>query len=677
MADYGNFGQLLPGKEDTKPAAHGYGAFQDLAPKEPFLERMATSVMGMVKGDATEDLPNVNEAGMTGFKEGMASMFGSDEDYANALARKGYQITQDENGNPIAVGPDGKRAYVNQPGLDMEDITRGAGKVLSFVPAAKAATAAPGLVMKALAGGSVAGATDVGMQVAAGREEVDPQQTMLATGAGVVGELGGSAIQKLANVIKMRRPPTAAEGREVLKVMGMDPNVSDEVAMAYAQQARMQVQANVRPEARVAEAEFGLKPDPSQQVDDYWRTRDIATEASPRVRSAQNEQIARAESEGQRVGQQIGGVTEGDPTTIAMQGVKDTAAARKEAVDAAYQGVDNMQGSVQGGAFDDLFSKINQFADENFLRGQHNAPVYPGSQSILGNMDALAQQVRQLRNTPGVQGFNAPFKAVEGFRRAINAAVGSAKSSDLAASKGLLKEFDGWVDDVFDRGLVDGSTDFLAAQKEARGLYTRYKKDFGERWLKKGSDAFGKKMESFLEGDTSIEQMADFVLGVGERIKPDTAREFARRMRSVLPKEKYDAFRQAAWERNMLNNYTGDNKGLRAISNNIKASLVGKNKRLFDEILTADERSLVKRYGMAIDSLIPGSPVQRRQAGSSQTAERLIGALLSRMEGIPGLNFLPKLHAQAVGRQYAKPGLLVEPPTHASTAILPGMVVNQ
>jgi hypothetical protein len=357
-----------------------------------------------------------------------------------------------------------------------------------------------------------------------------------------------------------------------------------------------------------------------------------------------------------------------------MRGTITTARARAQEVDNAYRAVDTMEGSVQGGAFDDLFAKINQFADDNYLRGKHNAPVYPGSQSILGNMDELAAQIAQLRANPNVKGFNAPFKAVEGFRRAINAAVGSAKSSDMRAAKGLQKEFDAWVDDVFDKGLVNGDEAFLGAQKEARSLYTKYKNDFGERWLKKGSDTFGRKMESFTEGQTSPEEMADFVFGVADRIKPDTAREFARRMRGVLPKEDFDAFRQAAFEKNILKSYTKDPAGLRAISNNIKASITGKNNRLFSEILTAEERELVKRYGMAIDGLLPGSPIARKQAASSGTAERLIGAVLSRLEGVPIVGILPRLHNLALGRQYAKPGLLLEPAVNPATAVLPGSI---
>jgi len=669
----GFFDDLMPAKPEEKPAGQGYGAFSELVPKKPLLQRAYDSVSGVIRGDATEDLPNVNEAGMGGGKVAMASMMGGDEDYAAALEREGYKIEQDENGNAIAVGPDGKRAYINQPGLDMEDVVRMGGKVLSFLPSAKVASLAPGLIGKATAGGAAALATDAGMQKAAGRENIDPVQGMVAGGAGMFAELAAPILQNISKLLPKGRAPTPDQGRAVMREMGLSDNVADDVAMSYAQLARQHIDAKVRPEARVADAEFGLNPDPSQQVDDYWRTRDIAAESTG-GRAAQNEQILAAEQAGLDIGEQLGGQAPGEAADVTMRGVQQTAKARAQEVDDAYRAVDTMDGSVQGGAFDDLFQRINTFADDNYLRGKHNAPVYPGSQSILGNMDELAEQVARLRADPSVQGFNAPFKAVEGFRRAINAAVGSAKSSDMRAAKALQKEFDGWIDDVFDRGLVNGDEAFLGAQKEARALYAKYKHDFAERWLKKGSDSFGKKMESFTDGQTSPEEMADFVFGVADRIKPDTAREFAKRMRGVLAPEDFNAFRQAAFEKNILKSYTKDASGLRAISNNIKASITGKNNRLFSEILTAEERELVKRYGMAIDGLLPGSPIARKQAASSGTAERLIGAVLSRLEGVPIVGILPKLHNLAIGRQYAKPGLLQQPKVNPAGALLPGMV---
>ena len=47
------------------------------------------SIGDMIRGNASEDLPNINQAGKGTLRTGVASMFGSDQDYTNAARSDG------------------------------------------------------------------------------------------------------------------------------------------------------------------------------------------------------------------------------------------------------------------------------------------------------------------------------------------------------------------------------------------------------------------------------------------------------------------------------------------------------------------------------------------------------------------------------------------------------------
>ena len=174
--------------------------------------------------------------------------------YKDMLGSAFIRTEKDANGYPVIVYRDGnaeKKAYVNQPGMDFGDVSRGMVGALPFVATGgmvgAAAKGAP-LVVRALsqAGGQAAtSAAQDAAGVATGVSDLDLVQSgvkaAVTGGFGAAGELVGPAISPIIRRFSERRMFESStgqltpRGQQAAVAAGIDPSMlSREVAENFA-----------------------------------------------------------------------------------------------------------------------------------------------------------------------------------------------------------------------------------------------------------------------------------------------------------------------------------------------------------------------------------------------------------------------------------------------------------
>ena len=149
-------------------------------PQEPSLfeqaKQFVTNIPQMVKGNATEAIGDVfdpefeaytggSELGRAGaaLKALPSSIWGTDADLAQKSLESvpGARMSQDENGNPVIETPDGKRFYVNTPGLDYNDTFRLGANMAGYGPGGVVANTVKPLLGRAAVMGGMSAVTNL------------------------------------------------------------------------------------------------------------------------------------------------------------------------------------------------------------------------------------------------------------------------------------------------------------------------------------------------------------------------------------------------------------------------------------------------------------------------------------------------------------------------------------
>jgi hypothetical protein len=190
---------------------------------------------------------------------GMAATFGaSDAQMGNvvekALGDKFIRREKDANGYDVFVtkGPNGQeqRGYLNKPGIDFQDVTRGVRGSLPYLLAggvAGAATKGAGLTAQALAQGAAAGTTSVAGDVAQmpmGSEQgIELPKAAVMSGFGAVGPVAGTVVGSvlrkfwtLPGLIDKATGQLTEKGIAAAKEAGVDPTqITPDFAKAFAE----------------------------------------------------------------------------------------------------------------------------------------------------------------------------------------------------------------------------------------------------------------------------------------------------------------------------------------------------------------------------------------------------------------------------------------------------------
>ena len=641
------YGPKKLSQQDADLLTHGL-------PQKPAPQQPIDRISQMIKGNAAENIPSIydekfNDAagwGITGgMKPSMAALLGGDQDVERAVlkATPGASMSQDANGNPVVRLKNGERYYLNEPGLDINDLGRAAGKAMLFLPAAGAAGLATTTTGRILAGAAASGGTDALMQggasLAGGDLTYDPKQGAIATGLGGASELVPAALgaaYRGSKAALTSDTKAALLGQRVAQESNIPGKLTMEDLVALGRRYP-EIQAGASPASALAESEFGFKLTQGQKTgnpsllrrEEMLRSLSGDTRASQQARGVYEAQEQNLADQAQRIQDYLaGGKSPSSPAEAAqtvMGSVRQQAADLKGQINDAYDVARTKNATIPLGHINDLSTKIR-----NSLQ---NIPV----DSVLTPrtsraLDLLSEDMAKV-SQPGVTGVN--MRAVEAGRQKMMSAMDGASGADLKALKNVKDAYDQWVSDAFDKALISGDPDALQAVQQARSLRAQY----GSRFQPKNpNDQGGKIVKRLLDDNASPDEMAQAIFGAGQ-LAPQASASVVQKLKAALGNDQ-DAWNavRSAFINKAVTNRAGDTLGPQAIVGNLNR-LLRERPELVKQLYSPDEIAKLQRFGTAMQSLIPPKEIAR----SSGTAERGLAYFNEYLSNVPGGKMLVNL----------------------------------
>lgn len=309
-----------------------------------------------------------------------------------------------------------------------------------------------------------------------------------------------------------------------------------------------------------------------------------------------------------------------DAAEAIVSGVRREAENARQAGRAAYQALDETGAAVSGNAFPSLRNQIETAVRSEGVNLDAGTPNAQAAMNVLQSAFEGAQQ--------GAVPFNQIERArsrMLGFQRA--AARGD-NGADQFAINSVVKEFDGWLDDTITDALVAGDDTVLDQAKNARELWSQYRRTFLGR---EGADNFVRKI---VEDDLSPDQVAGWIYGASNNIGGGQSSLVAKRLKGILGEDSPEwlSVRRAAWDRVTQATEGRPDYGPRRIANNISELLEGKGKTLSRELFSDDQRKVMGEFRDLMNVLVAPDKATNR-SGTSYDMQRAIGEM-SRNLGI-------------------------------------------
>lgn len=623
-----------------------------------FIEKPARALGGMIAGDAEyPDMPDAAEAGLNKSLSGLASAaFGDDKDWMKTLLENHPDLSagEDANGNAMLMRDGKPVAYVNRPGLDTADVARFTAKAGAFIPAGRAAQAVGrfGMAARASMGAAASGATDAGMQMAAGRDEIDAQQVILtgALGAGseavapVLGRAVG-AVAKKFGVDKWSRMTQAERYAEMARQLDADElpmgdltGMTREQAIEFATKRVHRADVET-PGAAMARDEFGFEVSrgramPARNVDEIKAqetqlNREEALRSLPDGEGARILQSERNNADNiERLVDDFGagfsggraqGATRNQSAQVAHEGLLRARAASQREVDDAYRVAESFDGEFADEVMLELPNRVKGALERaGVLTDDLNSPV----QSLT---PAALRVIKELDANP-----RTTISQVENTRRKINNLLDDTKRNptDHRAMTIVKQEFDKSISEAIDANLFRGDPSAMEALKKARGIYAQHARKFNT------DDGAGKIIKQMLDEDAEPHEIARFVFGSTGLSKNGAGRVVKQYAEAVGGKntQEFNALRET-YLYSIARRKNTDAKGMQAMVSDLKAALGDGGEAVTRELYTPAEIGKLKRFVTAMDAIM----LKGDRARSSGTAERLARMASTGYGSVPGV----------------------------------------
>lgn len=578
----------------------------------------------MVKGNATEAIGDVFDPEFEAYTGGgelqragaaikalPSSIWGTDADLAQKSLESvpGSRMSEDANGNPVIETPDGKRFYVNTPGLDYNDTFRLGANMASYGPGGVVANAVKPLVGRAVTMGGMSAATNLTGQMA-GRDEIDPVEVGMAGLGGAGGEFigpGYAAFKQSIQKLSGREPAQA----EVISLMRRNLNLGQQVPDQEVLKMADEVVGGASPQSMAGQAQ-GFQYTQGQKTGDFGML--------------SKEELLRS-SQGQ-AGQMMRNVDTANNANLdnILANIRNKYVPDSAGTGSPSQMVEGVQGAVQkqAGALEKRVSdaygavgksarvpmaNVKQLPDRvrTALREMAVDPALtPATANVVARIESMANQ-------PNVTALS--LKAIDGQRKVINSAFGSAANpADRKALTMLKREYDDWMDESFTNSLIKGDPKDIESLRTAQSL----RAEFGKRFEGRGTGDVDTFIDDLVQGGKTPDELVNVIYGAGQVSKPAAAR-FVQRLKVAVgdSPEAMNALKVAHLMK-LTTGRNGERLGMQAIRNNILQQ-EREGGFLIKELYGTGEWSQMKQLAGSLEPLIPKGQFAR----TSGTAERI------------------------------------------------------
>jgi hypothetical protein len=641
----------------------------------------------------------------------------------SALGERFIGVEKDANDyNVIRYrGKDGseKAAYVNQPGLDVNDLGRAATGSLPFLATggvigglAKGAGLGIQAISQAAGAGGTSIADDLAQMPLGSEQGVELPKAGITSAFGFAGPLvakGVSALARRLVTIPSLFDKTAGKltpkGEAVAKSAGVDPaQLSAEAQKTFAKTYAMT--ADTAEAATRSKVEpFGIPATKGQVSKDPFlltqeegmRRRLYGENAQDVMRAFDNEQAlavreAALGNKPNAIGGQIApgrqaasAPQDTNPMTLGTsvrEGATTAREAAKAAESAAWENVGPMTATQQ--ALDTLPDAIQARLGADVIVDTELTPI---AAKMAKEMDRFVsgeapQQVAKVLKSSPVQEVGLMRK------RLLSISRGAETQTDKRAATALYDAYNDWIDEAANRNLLSGDPNSAAAMKVARGFTREVREIFSPSQSGKSTPA-AKRLAAVMESADSPEGVINQLLGSsGSRgVDSGTVNALANLKTGLdrfapqdVAKGAWDDVRLAYWVR-LVQGRNGEMLGPQAMTNNIKSALASQQS-VVRTLYTPEEVKSIRQFVQALDTIAFKPP---NASGSGYTAANFAKELGLKLFNAFGLQSklaqtaieysgLPKAAGTAAARSAVNQGVVARPPSYGSAGGAAGSV---
>lgn len=642
-------------------------------PPKSYVERLWNKAGGIVsdartsingkQDPATADLPVYEATGLPQIARqnaAKATTF-TDEGYGNVLAEglgdRFIAMEKDANGYPIIRYRDDNgnetRAYVNRPGLDVQDVDRGVMAALPYVVSGgvvgKVVQKAPTVVRaagQALTGAGTSVAQDVAANKLGSKEDIDPVRAGFAAGGSAAAELvapiytaGKQWIQGGRQYIDKATGNLTDDAARIAREAGIDPaDLDADMAKAFAEGLNIgrdpkEIAAWIKtnrfgipttkatrtkdPELSAIEKDIragNLGQEAKGVLQQFDAEKNRAIERSAFNRTPQRDPNSPVSPYEDGVGAMVAptrsdvgpaGVTPGNLGRDIQSTLKSARDRGEDAISTAYEGVSNLVANDAGKAL--LPQVLNNKLGSIRLNAQTPTALamVEDIKGFAGGKVAQSEAADYIGQTP-VATIHDQQKALLGIYR------GAQTPADKAASKAVYEGFQDWIDEVAKQGfLSEGDAAAAAALRTARTVTREIKGLFDPRG-RNIDPAASKILKEIVDRDNNADGIVAMLFGGGgpQTVPKKGAIDAIEHIKKILADSRLvDAdegartlndIRMAYWSRLALSNKGGMNTP-QMFADNIRKATVNQ-RGLMNALFSPAEQKVFREYAAALEA---------------------------------------------------------------------------
>ena len=599
------------------------------------------------------------------------------------LGDKFIRREKDANGYDVFVtrGSDGQeqRGYVNAPGLDAQDISRGIyGAMPYMIGGGVIGSAAKGLgflgraALQSLGAGTTSAVGDLAQIPMGSKQGIEADKAVFTALLGGGGELatsiGSRAWQRFVTeprLFNRKAGKLTARGEAAARSAGLDPaQIESEVARTFAQTyARTGKASEAAIHAQTGE--FGIPSTAGQRSKDPWQLtqeeamrRNLYGERARDTMQAFDRRQAEAVDFAARTRM---------PSDFRSQAVRQTGTMSPAGMTHVQQMADNA--ADLGSGIRSGMRHARDMAEEGERKAwEAVTDILPTPRAFDLLPDALAGRLGSLRVTPEMpkaaamakvlddyvagKAFNepvakvlqqSPVKTIDEMRRQLLGMYkGASDPTDQAAAKAIYDGFNDWIDEAAKQSLLAGDQMAAANLRMARDTTRTMQNLFSP--AVKGRNTPAAKLMRELETSDSPERAVQILFGPASAQNPSTIKagavEALRSMKAALKKyadpriagDTIADLKIAYWARLVQSN-KGKVHSPQVMLNNINAAL-SSQKTLLQELFSPSELGQIRRLANSLDRIVYKPP---NASGSGYTAAGLASQFFGKLFEVLGL----------------------------------------
>lgn len=606
--------------------------------------------------------------------DGMADLI------AKQLGPRHIKTEKDGNGYPVVHYYDdqgkSQKAYVNRPGLDIQDVARTIGGAVPYVVTggmAGAAVKGAGLGVNALVQGATAGATNLAAQGTRGAtgsdQSFDPAEAAITASAGVAAPVVGAAAGALwrrfvtvPGLVDSTTGQLTQKGLDAAKRAGLDPNeITPDVAKKFADvlsrtrdEAQAGVQATTSPfnipvskgqatkdpylltqeEAMrrrlFGEQAQGVMTDFDKQQTQAIKSAALGDTSQPGARSSIATEL--------NPGRAVGDVNPGTLGGSIREGLQSAQEAARTAEKEAWK---NTRLDATPPALDLLGPKIS-----DAIKSSGIAPSQAGTPAThaMGELlDSFIAGEAPIASSAKVFGTPSMTTNVGEMRKQLLAKMQDAATpTDKSAARNVYNAFNEWIGEAADKALLSGDAGAAAQLTVARAFTRDMHAIFDPKNSAGRTTPAGNRLAQVLEGADTPEAVVGALFGSqGSKTMANGGVGALQNIKQALTqyaepevaKQTWNDIRLAYWVR-LVQGKNGELVGPTAMLNNIKTSFAQQQSAL-ETLYSPKEIVQMRQFVRALEAVSYKPP---NASGSGYTAVGLAKDMVGKFFEAFGLN---------------------------------------